>query len=166
MRRIAAVGSIIAQIWGPAEGDSGFLPVNPALTASSTGVQAGSTADFDRSPRSDCRPAYPQHLRPRASGGSRFKHLHPPDIKGTGYVVDALEAALWAFHRSDSFREGALLAVNLGDDADTTGAIYGQIAGAHYGAETIPAPWRAKLTMLTEITSLADQLHDHAARGT
>ena len=104
----------------------------------------------------------PVHEIARVAAGS-FKHLHPPDIKGTGYVVDALEAALWAFHRSDGFREGALLAVNLGDDADTTGAIYGQIAGAHYGAESIPASWRAKMTMLTEITSLADQLHDRAA---
>ena len=99
----------------------------------------------------------------RVAAGS-FKDRHPPDIKGTGYVVDALEAALWAFGRSDGFREGALLAVNLGDDADTTGAIYGQIAGAHYGAETIPPSWRAKLTMLTEITSLADHLHDQAAQ--
>lgn len=98
----------------------------------------------------------------RVAAGS-FRFLDPPDIKGTGYVVDALEAALWAFHRSGDFRDGALLAVNLGNDADTTGAIYGQIAGAHYGAEAIPADWRAKLTMLTEITALADSLHDHAA---
>ena len=91
-----------------------------------------------------------------------FKDRDPPDIKGSDYVVDALEAALWAFHRSDSFREGALLAVNLGDDADTTGAIYGQIAGAHYGAKTIPVAWRDKLTTAAEITSLADQLHDQA----
>ena len=91
-----------------------------------------------------------------------FKDRNPPDIRGTGYVVDALEAALWAFHRTDGFREGALLAINLGDDADTTGAIYGQIAGAHYGAETIPATWRDKLTMAAEITSLADNLHDQA----
>ncbi len=100
----------------------------------------------------------------RVAAGS-FKRLDPPDIKGTGYVVEALEAALWAFHNSGSFREGALRAVNLGDDADTTGAIYGQIAGAHYGAESIPASWRTKLTMLTEITTLADQLHDRAAVG-
>ena len=92
-----------------------------------------------------------------------FKDRNPPDIRGTGYVVDALEAALWAFHHSDGFREGALLAVNLGDDADTTGAIYGQIAGAHYGAETIPATWRDKLAKVAKITSLADRLHDHAA---
>ena len=49
--------------------------------------------------------------------------------------------------------------MNLGDDADTTAAIYGQIAGAHYGAEAIPAPWRDKLAKVSTITSLADRLH-------
>ena len=98
----------------------------------------------------------------RVAAGS-FKDRNPPDIRGTGYVVDALEAALWAYHRSDDFRDGALLAVNLGDDADTTGAIYGQIAGAHYGAEAIPATWRKKLAMVEKITSLADNLRDQAA---
>ena len=101
--------------------------------------------------------------RRRWPGWRSFKDRHPAHIKGTGYVVDALEAALWAFHRSDGFREGALLAVNLGDDADTTGAIYGQIAGAHYGADAIPATWRDKLTMAAEIMSLADHLYDQAA---
>lgn len=96
-----------------------------------------------------------------ASGS--FKDREPPDIRGTGYVVDALEAALWAFDRAEGFREGTLLAVNLGDDADTTGAIYGQIAGAYYGAEAIPATWRKKLAMSDEIISLADRLHDQAA---
>ena len=92
-----------------------------------------------------------------------FKDRNPPDIKGTGYVVESLEAALWAFHRSDSFREGALLAVNLGDDADTTGAIYGQLAGAHYGAQAIPSAWHQKLAMAAEIMSLADNLRSHPA---
>jgi ADP-ribosyl-[dinitrogen reductase] hydrolase len=87
-----------------------------------------------------------------------FKRKDPPEIKGSGYVVDSLEAALWAFDRSSSFREGALLAVNLGDDADTTGAIYGQIAGAFYGAESIPSQWRAKLTLHDYIQEKADQL--------
>ena len=53
-----------------------------------------------------------------------FRQKEPPAIIGSGFVIHSLEAALWAFHRSDSFREGALRAVNLGDDADTTGAIY------------------------------------------
>ncbi len=87
-----------------------------------------------------------------------FIHNEPPEIEGTGYVVKALEAALWAFSRSSNFRDGALLAVNLGNDADTTGAIYGQLAGAHYGVGAIPLEWRKKLTMGAEIELLADQL--------
>ena len=94
-----------------------------------------------------------------------FRHRDPPDIRGTGYVVESLEAALWAFHRSRNFREGALLAVNLGDDADTTGAIYGQIAGAHYGVEAIPAKWRERLTMTNQIASIADKIYVHAQRS-
>ncbi len=89
-----------------------------------------------------------------------FARREPPEIVGAGYVVRSLEAALWAFNKSLSFREGALLAVNLGDDADTTGAIYGQIAGAYYGAEAIPPEWRAKLAMADTILSLADALHE------
>ena len=95
------------------------------------------------------------------AGGS-FKEHNPPAIKGTGYVVESIEAALWAFHGSQNFREGALRAANLGDDADTTAAIYGQIAGAHYGAEGIPTEWRERLTMGAEITSMADSLYEHA----
>ncbi len=94
-----------------------------------------------------------------------FKRREPPDIKGSGYVVQSLEAALWAFHKTHDFRQGALLAVNLGDDADTTGAIYGQIAGAHYGLEAIPPRWRELLTMSDEIVSIADSLYDHALRS-
>ena len=74
-----------------------------------------------------------------AVAGGSFKHKDPPEIRGTGYVVDTLEAVLWAFHRTGDFREGALRVVNLGDDADTTGAVYGQIAGAFYGVEAIPS---------------------------
>jgi ADP-ribosyl-[dinitrogen reductase] hydrolase len=93
-----------------------------------------------------------------AIAAGSFKKKDPPEIRGTGYVVESLEAALWAFDRSNSFREGALLAVNLGDDADTTGAIYGQIAGAFYAAEQIPAEWTLKLTMHDFILEKADQL--------
>ena len=92
-----------------------------------------------------------------ASGS--FKRKNPPVIRGTGYVVESLEAALWAFHNSQDFREGALMAANLGDDADTTAAIYGQIAGAHYGAESIPSEWRSKLMHVELITSMADSLY-------
>jgi ADP-ribosyl-[dinitrogen reductase] hydrolase len=87
-----------------------------------------------------------------------FGHRQPPVIQGTGYVVKSLEAALWAFYHGDSFREGCLLAANLGDDADTTGAVYGQLAGAFYGERGIPESWRSKLAHRPLIESFAEQL--------
>ena len=87
-----------------------------------------------------------------------FKRRQPPEIVGSGYVVKSLEAALWAFHRSETFKEGCLLAVNLGDDADTTAAIYGQIAGAYYGVDAIPSGWRDKLAARELISKFADGL--------
>ena len=87
-----------------------------------------------------------------------FKERNPPAIKGSGYVKKSLEAALWAFYHSETFRDGCLLAVNLGDDADTTGAVYGQLAGAFYGEEGIPASWRARLAQREVIEDLAEQL--------
>lgn len=89
-----------------------------------------------------------------------FRAKEPPEIAGTGYVVKSLEAAMWAFHKSTDFRHGALLAVNLGDDADTTGAIYGQLAGAYYGEEGIPAAWRANLALREQIEQFADRLFE------
>ena len=91
-----------------------------------------------------------------------FKDRDYPEIKGTGYVVDTLETVLWAFHHSQDFRDGALKVVNLGNDADTTGAIYGQIAGAFYGVEAIPAGWRERLIMTAEIRAISDSLYEQA----
>jgi ADP-ribosylglycohydrolase len=89
-----------------------------------------------------------------------YKAKVPPQVRGTGFVVDSLEAALWAFSESSSYEEGALLAVNLGDDADTTGAVFGQLAGAYYGAHAIPAQWRERLAQRDMIEGMADRLHD------
>lgn len=89
-----------------------------------------------------------------------FLRLDPPEIRGTGYVVRSLEAALWAFSRSENFRDGCLLAANLGDDADTTAAIYGQIAGAYYGIGGIPQNWRDQLHLSQKIMNLADGCYD------
>ena len=83
-----------------------------------------------------------------------FKTKNPPDIRGTGYVVASLEAALWAFHHAEDFRHGALLAVNLGEDADTTGAIYGQLAGAYFGRSGLPEDWLQRLALLDTIENL------------
>jgi ADP-ribosyl-[dinitrogen reductase] hydrolase len=95
-----------------------------------------------------------------------FKDKGPPEIKGSGYVVQSLEAALWAFHRSHTFEEGCLLAVNLGDDADTTGAVYGQLAGAYYGETGIPAHWREQLAMRETLLQFADSLYALATART
>lgn len=84
-------------------------------------------------------------------------------IRSGGYVIESLEAALWAFAQADDFRHGALLAVNLGDDADTTGAIYGMLAGAYFGVDGIPAAWVAKLALRETLDGLADGLLAGAA---
>ena len=87
----------------------------------------------------------------------------PPRIYGGGQAAEALEAALWSFERAGSFREAVLAAVNLGGDADTTGAIVGQLAGAHYGAAAIPRSWRASLVAEQRIVGLAEALAAHAS---
>jgi ADP-ribosyl-[dinitrogen reductase] hydrolase len=79
-------------------------------------------------------------------------------IFGSGYSVASLEAALWCFHHTTTFADAVLEATNLGDDADTTAAIVGQIAGAHYGVDAIPDTWLKKLYMREEIEGMADAL--------
>jgi ADP-ribosylglycohydrolase len=96
----------------------------------------------------DTRPLYP--LIQEVAHGS-FRHKQPPAIEGSGWVVKSLEASLWAFHDADSFEEAILRAVNLGDDADTTGAVCGQLAGAFWGESNIPDSLRsgpARMDML------------------
>jgi len=106
-------------------------------------------------------------LAPRidAVAAGSFRERRPPAIRGRGYVVDSLEAALWALDGATGFRDACLRAVNLGDDADTTGAITGQLAGALWGvggAAGIPEPWVAVLARRAEIEGLADRLLDLA----
>jgi ADP-ribosylglycohydrolase len=92
-----------------------------------------------------------------------FKRRQPPQIKGSGYVVRSLEAALWAFYYGDDFRSGCLMAANLGDDADTTAAIFGQLAGAYFGEEGIPLEWRQRLARYREIATIAESLYEAAS---
>jgi ADP-ribosylglycohydrolase len=77
-----------------------------------------------------------------------FRQKQPPAIEGSGWVVKSLEASLWAFHNADTFEEAVLKAVNLGDDADTTGAICGQLAGAYWGESQIPESLRSGLARM------------------
>ncbi|OUR89154.1 ADP-ribosylglycohydrolase [Gammaproteobacteria bacterium 42_54_T18] len=79
-------------------------------------------------------------------------------IKGSGYVIESLEAALWCFANTDSYDEAVLLAANLGDDADTTAAICGQVAGAYYGIKGIRENWLDKLVMRDEMMALSIKL--------
>lgn len=88
----------------------------------------------------------------------RFRHAHVDDISGSGYVVESLEAALWCFWHTDNFRDAVLAAANLGDDADTTAAICGQLAGAYYGFEQIPEDWVLALHRAEDIRRIARQL--------
>lgn len=74
-----------------------------------------------------------------------FAAVPETEIQSSGYVVATLEAAVWAFFTTGGFREGALKVVNLGDDADTVGAVYGGLAGAFYGVEDVPAEWMGGL---------------------
>lgn len=87
-----------------------------------------------------------------------YRSNRQAQIRGSGYVVASLEAALWCFDRTDTFADAVLLAANLGDDADTTAAVCGQVAGAFYGETGIPPAWRTQLTMHDEIVALADRL--------
>jgi ADP-ribosylglycohydrolase len=87
-----------------------------------------------------------------------FKVKAPPAIEGAGYVVRSLEAALWAFHSTETYRAGCLAAANLGNDADTTAAVYGALAGAFYGEKAIPHAWRARLARKDLLEALSEGL--------
>ncbi len=91
-----------------------------------------------------------------------YTRKQPPEITGGGHVVQALEAVLWAFHHGDSFKQGALLAANLGLDSDVITATYGALAGAHHGVSAIPGIWRNSLTKQDVVIDTADRLLTHA----
>jgi len=83
-------------------------------------------------------------------------------IRGSGYVVKSLEAALWCVDQTGSYEDAVLRAANLGDDADTTAAVCGQLAGAFYGVSGIPERWLERVAMRLEIEQLASRLHELA----
>jgi ADP-ribosyl-[dinitrogen reductase] hydrolase len=102
----------------------------------------------------------PQTLAPsiRDIQAGTYKDKPESEILGSGYVVKSLEAALWCFFHTDSYQEAVLKAVNLGNDADTTGAVVGQLAGAYYGIQSIPKAWLEKLAMRDLIQTMAERL--------
>ena len=102
--------------------------------------------------------------RTRAIANGEWRGKAVDDIRGTGYVVECLEAAIWCFENSTSFERAVLAAANLGDDADTTAAVCGQLAGAYYGIDDIRHSWLDLLVMREEIVKFADQLQSAVCR--
>jgi ADP-ribosyl-[dinitrogen reductase] hydrolase len=98
--------------------------------------------------------------RIQAIADGDYRRTPERDIRGSGYVVESLEAALWCFYHTLSFQDAVLRAVNLGDDADTTGAVCGQIAGAFYGKSQIPERWVQQLANRDLIEGLAVGLYE------
>jgi ADP-ribosylglycohydrolase len=99
------------------------------------------------------------HPKVEAVARGSWRDKEPPAIRGTGYCVDALEAAIWAVAGADDFRGAVLRAANLGDDADTTAAIAGQLGGARWGMRGIPSAWTKKLVLIERIIELARGLY-------
>jgi len=114
------------------------------LLGLAVGDSVGTTVEFQR------RGSFPPM--------DEYRQKPMDSIRGTGYVVESLEAALWCFYQTETFDAAIRQAANLGDDADTTAAICGQIAGAFYGESGIPAKWREKLFLCAETAELADKL--------
>ena len=136
---------------------------SPAPTIGASPLQPPPAHDSSPAPAIGASPRRPPpvdaSLHPKVLAAATSTR-EPPAVRGGGYVIDALEAALWALRTTSSFEEGVLAAVNLGDDADTTAAIYGQLAGAHYGLDGIPARWRERVHQRDEILAFADALFD------
>jgi ADP-ribosyl-[dinitrogen reductase] hydrolase len=107
----------------------------------------------------ECRDA-PGHIRKRIS---LAPGKHRSELKPTGYVLDTLDCALWALMNTDSFEDAVVEAVNLGGDADTTGAVTGAMAGAFYGESEIPVRWLDVLFERERIADLADWFATRAA---
>ncbi|RBP14046.1 ADP-ribosyl-[dinitrogen reductase] hydrolase [Roseiarcus fermentans] len=96
----------------------------------------------------------------RAIAAGSWRGKRRATIRSSGYVIDTLEAALWAVSESDTFEAAVLLAVNLGDDADTVGAVAGQIAGAVWGLDAIPERWRRQIAWRKRLLATAEALWD------
>jgi ADP-ribosylglycohydrolase len=99
----------------------------------------------------------------RYSAISDWEVKAPSNMTSSGWVVDTLECALWAFFKYDTWKEGALAVVNLGGDSDTAGAVYGGLAGAFYGFDAIPGEWVDGMQNKGFIKSIAGALSDGIA---
>ncbi len=101
---------------------------------------------------------WPPRIRAIAAG--KWRGVQEAAFSSSGYVVHTLEAAFWAVDGAASFEEAVLRAVNLGDDADTVGAVTGQLAGALWGLSAIPPAWVEGLHDGPRLRGLAEALFD------
>lgn len=85
------------------------------------------------------------------------------DVRSGGFVLETLGASFWSLTHRDSAEEAIVTAVSMGDDTDTTGAVTGTLAGAHYGADAIPSRWLEVLEPRDELVQLAGRLLDWSA---
>lgn len=116
-------------------------PLSDASTLSFAQMVAAALAENDG-------PRRLQKIREVAASlvaAHRCFRFEPYPKRATAYVVDTVQTVLHAFFATDSFESCLIHTVNLGGDADTTGAVVGMLAGAHYGVEAIPARWLNKL---------------------
>ncbi|MEZ5498360.1 MAG: ADP-ribosylglycohydrolase family protein [Steroidobacteraceae bacterium] len=102
------------------------------------------------------QPALKPELAELAAGG--FRSFDGARGRGPQTLLEVLAAALLAFERSANYRQGALEVINLGGESDIAGAIYGQLAGAHWGIRAVPAAWRAGLKRIEMIEEFCDRL--------
>lgn len=91
------------------------------------------------------------------TSSDHFRSKESRQVKSSGWVIDTIEVSLWAFFKYNSWEEGALAVVNLGGDSDTAGAIYGALAGVHYGFEAIPQRWISKMQNAQFINDVASK---------
>ena len=105
------------------------------------------------------RALYP---RPLMINAGEYKQKTRDQIRSSGYVIDTLEAALWAVWNTDNFKDAILLAANLADDADSVAATAGQIAGALYGVTGMPEEWVKTIAWSEHIQDLAQKLFESA----
>lgn len=139
LARLAAESSLPTHASPACLASCAYLAVVLAALADGRSREEVLSPGWEMLARIEALPGIPPEVSEVMRGS--FRARKPPQIVGSGYVVRSMEAALWAFHDAADFREAVLRAVNLGDDADTTGAICGQLAGACWGESGIPREW-------------------------
>jgi len=151
LARLGAESSLVTHASAPCTSACRYLTV--VVAALIRGERRERVLDPDWAPLRRIDADVPLHPLIRDVARGSFRAKDASQVRGSGWVVESLEAALWAFHRASSFEHAVLLAVNLGDDADTTGAVCGQLAGAFWGEARIPGPLRrglARVEMIEE----------------